>query len=134
MSSIFICTKCGYSGALGPEHSKCDQKALRFGRVMLRRANGIDEKCRLHLVYDLDAGFDPEKYLIEKDLLADFFDSCVTLAYEVRTDRIKASFVSFRDALARYTELVTNLRLNEDYVHERVFRGEKPWVDGKPSL
>ena len=99
---------------------------------MIRQADG-DYRVSLHMKYDTASKLDPFRFLIERDLLAPFFDQEAHPVYVVEAPRIRAEFDSYGDALDRYLELVRNWRVTESYVHRRIFRGEQPWVDGRPS-
>lgn len=75
---------------------------------------------------------DPESFLIEKDLLAPWFDSMANPTYHVTTSRIAGEFKDFEAALDRYLLLVKNWRATEDYVQPRIFKWSEKWVQGAP--
>lgn len=97
--------------------------------LLLRKAeaSGIS----LHLHYDGD-GMDPESFLVERDLLAPLFDQQSNPLYRVQSYRIEAEFKDFNEALNRYYELVINWKGIETYVHPRIFKWDKKWVEGVP--
>lgn len=82
-----------------------------------------------HLYYD-EAGKDPESFLVERDLLAPLFDSHTNPTYRVQSARVDAEFRDFGNALDRYYELVINWKAIETYVHPKIFRYDKKWVEG----
>lgn len=105
---------------------------MAWTTVLLRKAEG-NYDVSLHLLYDKCYGLDPERYLIERDLLATVFDQEVRPKYQLNAPRVRAVIEDFQTALDRYFELLRNWRASESYVHPKIFRDEKPWVDGAPQ-
>lgn len=99
--------------------------------ILLRQADG-DFPVSFHLKYDTTSKLVPYRFLVERDLLAPFFDQEAHPVYEVKAPRIAAEFGSYGEALDRYLEIVRNWKVTESYVHPKIFRGQKPWVEGEP--
>jgi len=83
-----------------------------------------------HLYYESKDGLDPETYLIEKDILAPWFDSMANPKYTVQSARVHAEFNDFGEALERYYQLAINWKAVETYVHPLIFKWDKRWAEG----
>jgi hypothetical protein len=97
-------------------------------RSLLLRKSEENKVVTFHLYYEGD--LKPEDFLIERDVLAAFFDSCSNPLYVVECGTIHAEFVDFRQALERYYELVVNWKGVETYVHPKIFYWDQRWVEG----
>jgi len=94
--------------------------------LLLRKSVAVEWEIILWMEYDPACNMDPEAMLIEKDLLAPLFDSTVHPLYKVESsDKIRAEFDSFTDALDRYRELVRNWNAQETFKHAKIFR----WIE-----
>jgi hypothetical protein len=99
-------------------------------RSLLLRKCDPPTPISFHLYYD-EVGKDPESFLVEPDILAAIFDSTARPTYKVEAvGRINAELDDFRAALDRYYELVINWKGIEVYVHPKIFRYDKKWVEG----
>ncbi len=77
-----------------------------------------------------DGNCDPERYLIERDILAPLFDQEAHPLYSIRAPRLEVELKDFGEALDRYIELVKNWKATETYVHPGIFRWDEKWVEG----
>lgn len=97
--------------------------------LLLRKAEGNYE-VSFHLYYDDVPGHPPERYLVEKELLAGLFDQIANPKYVIKAPRLDIELGDFETAITRYYDLVRNWRATETYVHPTIFRYEPKWVEG----
>jgi len=96
------------------------------GVATLVLAEAKNPSIRFVMSYDSNCLMNPESFLVERELLASFFDSMASPKYQIGTERLKCEFASYEEAIGRYEMLMRNWKAEEVYRHPKILGWSSP--------